>query len=439
MREYRWDRLQQAMKKFGLGAMIFYDYDNQRYAGYYNFHQYARRRLGAFCVVVAGEKIPYTAKEKYPGAWVVPRMPWFEGHCVLEESRPYQLCNGLPDHPNAVKESFMNNVNDILPLLQKHGVADMPVGIDITSQLMSDVLREGGIKLVDAWNAIVWAITEKSEDEIHCLRMAGVITDAAHFETAQAMRVGMTELEIAGIGALACYKHGAEELEGPSFVVCSGERSGQGVPNMPTDRRVRVGDMVALDLNGVSFQGYRTCHYRTYLVGAKPTAFQKEIFGKSRDGQLALQSVMKPNTDTVSAQKEWLKLGDFPGGWGREAKFPEPGFYYYGSGAHPIGMRSGDPGPALAGSNNIFGKLPGGPINVNNTFATEVGCFHWDGKRWAKDGVKNENCGVVTETGFELFYRSPIDELMVVGMPGEYATPTPTPFYASPENKFKPL
>ena len=61
-------------------------------------------------------------------------------------------------------------------------------------------------------------------------------------------------------------------------MVCSGERSGYGVPNMPTDRIVRPGDFVVIDINGVSFQGYRTCFYRTYLVGDKPTQFQKDVY-----------------------------------------------------------------------------------------------------------------------------------------------------------------
>lgn len=47
---------------------------------------------------------------------------------------------------------------------------------------------------------------------------------------------------------------------------------------MPTDRRVRPGDLVVLDINSVSLQGYRTCFYRTYCVGDKSTEFQKEVY-----------------------------------------------------------------------------------------------------------------------------------------------------------------
>ena len=53
-------------------------------------------------------------------------------------------------------------------------------------------------------------------------------------------------------------------------------------------------------------------------------------------------------------------------------------------------------------------------------FAVEVGCFTWDGKKWAKDGAKIEHCGRVTDTGFEVFYRFPMKDLIACGLPGVY-------------------
>ena len=420
MRVERWAKTQAGLKKWGLGALILFDYDYHRYMGYYTFHQYARRRLGTYVLVVLGEEVPYVNTDKYPNSWEELRMPWFKDKYVLKSARPYQLCNGLPDHPSYMAESFQRNVEDILPILQKHGVADMPVGVDVCSASMVDALRAGGIKLVDGNNCLVDIITDKTQDEIYCLRMAGAITDAAHWEVARALRPGMTELEVAGIGANACYKHGAEELEGPSFVVCSGERGGYGIPNMPSDRRIRPGDFVAVDLNGVSFNGYRTCFYRTYLVGDEPTTFQKEVYGVTYDALMALQSVMQPGRTTNEVQQEYLKLGDFPGGWGREPKFPEAGRYFFGSGGHPIGLRSGDPGYTIPGSGEIFGNYPGGMLKVNQTFSAETACMTWDGKRWMKDGVKLENSGVITEAGFESFYRAPLKDIVVCGLPGTF-------------------
>ena len=421
MRKERVERAQASLKKHGLGAVVLFDYDYHRYLGYYSFHQYSRRRLGHFVVLIEGEGFPYVSKDHFEGNWEQPRMPWFEGKMVLATSKAFQIQQGLPQHPDYMAGENEKMVSEIKALLEKHGKLDMPVGIDISNYHLIAAFQRAGIKIGDGLVAMIDATQVKTQDEIHCLRMAGVITESAHWEVCKALRPGMTELQIAGVAANALYKLGAEELEGPSFVVCTGERSGNGVPNMPTDRIVRPGDLVIVDINGASFQGYRTCFYRTYCVGDKPTQFQKEVYKAAYDGLMAMTECFKAGITTEDVQNEWMKMGDYPGGWGRPPKWPEPGRHYFGTVAHSIGLRSGDSGPTIAGATAAAGYgIP--PVNIvkNMTFAIECGCFTWLGDRWAKDGVKIEHCGVVTDDGFDIFYRFPGKELIVCGLPGEY-------------------
>ncbi len=421
MRKERVERAQTSLKKHGLGAVVLFDYDYHRYLGYYSFHQYARRRLGHFVVLIEGEGFPYVPKDHYNGNWEQPRMPWFEGKMVLETAKAFQIQQGLPKYPDYMAGEMDKMVAEIKALLEKHGKLDMPVGIDISNYHLIEAFKRAGIKICDGLVAMIDATMVKTQDEIHCLRMAGVITESAHWEVCKALRPGMTELQIAGVAANALYKLGAEELEGPSFVVCTGERSGHGVPNMPTDRIVRPGDLVIIDINGVSFQGYRTCFYRTYCVGDKPTEFQKEVYKCAYDGLMAMTECIKPGITTEDVQKEWMKMGDFQGGWGRPPKWPEPGRHYFGTVAHSIGLRSGDAGPTIGGASAAIGYgIPPVDIVNNMTFAIECGCFTWLGDRWAKDGVKIEHCGVVTDDGIEVFYRFPTKDLIVCGLPGEY-------------------
>ncbi len=421
MRKERVARAQASLKKHGLGAVILFDFDYHRYLGYFSFHQYCRRRLGHFVLLVEGQGFPYVPSDHYHGTWDQARMPWFEGKMVLETSKAFAIQQGLPDHPDYVPSEMDKIVAEVKGLLQKHGKADMPIGIDTSNYHLIKAFERAGLKIGDGLTAMIDATQVKTEDEIHCLQMAGVITESAHWEVCKALRPGMTELQVVGVAANALYKLGAEELEGPSFVVCSGERSGSGVPNMPTDRVIRPGDFVIIDINGVSFQGYRTCFYRTYLVGDKPTQFQKEVYKAGRDGLYALSESIKPGITTHDVSKEWMKKGDFPGGWGRLPKWPEAGRYFVGSVGHSIGLRSGDAGPTVAGASASGGyRTPPVKIVKNMCFAVEVGCFTWLGDRWAKDGVKIEHCGVVTDTGFEPFYRFPKHDLIVCGLPGEY-------------------
>jgi Xaa-Pro dipeptidase len=421
MRNERIAKAQASLKKHGLGAMMVFDYDYQRYLGYYSSHQYNRRRLGHFALLIEGDGFPYCPKDYFGGTWDQSRMPWFNDKMILETSKTFAIQQALPEHPNYVPQQMDKMVAEVKALLVKHGRADMPIGIDISNYDLIRAFDRSGLTVCDGLLAMTDAMQIKTPDEIHCMRMAGVIAESAHWEVCKALRPGMTELQIAGIAANACFKLGAEELEGPSFVVCSGERSGHVVPNMPTDRIVRPGDFVVIDINGVSFQGYRTCFYRTYLVGDKPTQFQKDVYKVCRDGLAALTACVKPGITTADISREWQKMGDFPGGWGRTPKWPDPGRRFAGSVMHSIGLRSGDGGPTVAGfTANTGYMMPPVTIQENMTFAVEVGCFTWLGNKWAKDGVKIEHCGVVTKDGFDVFYRAPKDELIVCGLPGTY-------------------
>ena len=106
-------------------------------------------------------------------------------------------------------------------------------------------------------------------------------------------------------------------------------------------------------------------------------------------------------------------------------KWPAPGKYYFSTTCHQIGLCSGDPGPLIPGT---VAELGGGGakdepplmLEKNMCFANETGCFYWDGKKWARDGVKLEYCGVITDDGFEVFYRFPIKDLIACGLPGVY-------------------
>ena len=137
---------------------------------------------------------------------------------------------------------------------------------------------------------------------------------------------------------------------------------------------------------------------------------------------MALSESIKPGVTNIEVSRNWKDKGKEPGKWGSIPKWPASGRYYFGSGSHHIGLCSGDPGPNIPGfAEGLFSEgTPPLTIEKNMCFAAEVGCFTWDGNKWARDGVKLEHCGVVTDKGFEVFYRFPIKDLMVCGLPGVY-------------------
>ena len=419
MRKERLERAHAALNRYGFGAMIVYNYDTFRYLGYYTLHNYARRRPGTFLLLIKDAGYPYAPADPFPPTWEEELMPWYKGKMILQTSRSFMVFQGFPDNPEWIVGEWDKTAAEIKGLLEEHGVANLPCGIDVTNHHMIKACERAGINIADGNHVMATARMVKTEDEVECLRMAGVITESAHWEVCQALRPGVTEWEMAGVASNALYKLGAEELEGPSYVISSGNRTGHSLPAMPTDRIVRPGDLFVIDINGVSFQGYRTCFFRAYVVGDKPTEFQKEVYQCAYEAVTAMSDSIKAGITNQEAAESWMEKGRKPGGWGSQPKWPAPGRYYAFSGGHPIGLCSGDPGPGITQTL----RDPDSPplmLEKNMCFAQECGCYTWDGSKWAYDGVKLEYCGRVTEDGFEVFYRFPIKDLIACGLPGTY-------------------
>ncbi len=417
MRKYRLDRAHAMLKKHGLGSLIVFSYDTHRYLGYYSTHQYARRRPGTFLLLIRDGGYPYASTENLEDL-----LPWYKGKFKLRSSGQGSIFGAYPPIPEYIRARWDRTANEVKELLKEHRVLDLPCGIDMTGPYMIKACEDAGINVVDGNMAVAEARTIKNEDEIECCRTAGAITESAHWEVARALRPGITEWQVAGVAAKALFDLGAEEMEGPSFVACSGYRSGNHVPAMPTDRIVRPGELFILDINGISFQGYRTCFYRTYCVGDKPTAKQKEIYQAALEAQLSMEKNIKPGITNHEFTKACMKDGK--GKWSPDRELPQPGKYYRGTLSHSLGLCSGDPGPSLSISERSFGidvfQQPAVTIEKNMVFAVESRCCEWDGKKWGYDGVKIENVVAVTDTGCEVLYRFPYKDLMTVGLPGVY-------------------
>ncbi|MFH0896728.1 MAG: Xaa-Pro peptidase family protein [Candidatus Bathyarchaeota archaeon] len=416
MRKYRLDRAHAALKKYGLGAMIVYDYDNWRYLGYHTWHNYNRRRPGRYLLLIRDEGYPYLWKhDENRGEYQLE--PWLRDKMVLNMGVSVQMGLSLDDAWS--EEQYRKQAEEIKRYLNKHKVADLPVGIDCHFGLRTVTsLQKAGINLVDGNPAMAEARMIKNEDEIECLRTAGSIVESAFWEVAKALKPGLTEWQMCGVAAKACYDQGAEELEGPSFMARSGPQYGHYQTGTGTDRVIRPGELFVMDINGVSFQGYRTCFYRTFCVGDKPTEAQKEIYQAALDSQLAMENAIKPGLTNRQVTEALMKKGK--GRWYDGPTYPKPGIYYQGGlGGHELGLASGDCGPGFGGP--LDRPEANLRLEKGRVFAVEVGCMRCEeGGKWTYDGAKVENVGYVTDTGFEVFYRFPYKDLITVGLPGEY-------------------
>ena len=68
---------------------------------------------------------------------------------------------------------------------------------------------------------------------------------------------------------------GMEDVE--DVIVSSGPNTWPNWRNF-TDRIIQPGDIVFMDLAALTWNGYKSCYYRTYCVGKEPTQEMKDTY-----------------------------------------------------------------------------------------------------------------------------------------------------------------
>ncbi len=114
----------------------------------------------------------------------------------------------------------------------------------------------------------------KSPMELQAMQAAASITVAALLGTVECIELGMSEREIAVALETRFFAEGADGLAFET-IVAAGAHSA--IPHhRPSDYQLSKGDLLVIDC-GASFAGYRADMTRTFVAGAEPTGWQREI------------------------------------------------------------------------------------------------------------------------------------------------------------------
>src|SRR5437879_13813163 len=99
---------------------------------------------------------------------------------------------------------------------------------------------------------------------------------------------------------------GSDDVEAINAV--SGER-GYPHPHVFSDRLIRPGDQAFFDIIQ-SFNGYRTCYYRSFNVG-RATQSQHDEYKKAREWIDDSIELVKPGVSTDQIAKVWPTAQEF--------------------------------------------------------------------------------------------------------------------------------
>ncbi|MFH1651868.1 MAG: Xaa-Pro peptidase family protein [Chloroflexota bacterium] len=388
MRKFRLERAREQLKKAGLGALITWDAWNIRYlTGVYV--TIPTRWQERQCVIFPVNGDPYVFGGGSGGpARMNKEMPWLKGKIYGYGKFPAMKRVNAPADMKGIVETTAK-------IMDEHGVKNQPLGIDGTTSMFvaQEAFKSVGITCVDGKLPMFEARKIKNWDEIECVRIACANAEAAFADIMDAIRPGVTECELVGVGMNRLYALGADETQ--EFVCISGELTNPFRIDY-TDRQLRPGDLIIVDINGNSWQGYKSCYYRTFCCG-KATSEQKETFEEARAMMYAGMAAIKAGNTTLDVCSKWPTDPKY---WGYE-KWEDVRSLATG---HGIGI-------ALHEIPNInLEAAKDNPVTLEEgmVLAVEI----WTGKKGGNFAVRLEENVAVTKDGYDLLTTFPVDELI---------------------------
>jgi len=283
-------------------------------------------------------------------------------------------------------------VREIKELLTAEGLAGEPVGVDIIELPFLAEMQRQGLTVVDAQQPMLNAREIKSADEIMLLTQAAAMVDGVYQDIVESLKPGVRENEIVALANERLYGMGSEQVEAINAV--SGERCNPHPHNF-SDRIIRPGDQVFFDIIQ-SYNGYRTCYYRTFSVGSA-TASQRDAYTKAREWMDAAIAAVKPGVGTDDIARLWPAATDF----GFASEMAAFGLQF----GHGLGLGLHER-PIISRLNSLDNPIE---IRPGMVFALETYCPASDGFSAAR--IEEEV--VLTDDGPRILTLFPAQDLIV--------------------------
>ena len=386
LRQYRLDRVRMMLDEYDLGAVLLFETSNIRYAtatqiGYWAFNK--------------GERWALVTKTGRPKIW---------DFGSAAKAHRLQLPH-LYDHDNSVGGNtglqgaigpetglHARAVREIKGALEDAGVAEEKLGVDMAETAVLLALQDAGLAVVDGQQAMMRAREIKNPDEIVLLTQASAMVDGVYQDIFEALKPGIRESDVVGMAHARLFEMGSEFVEAINSI--AGERCAPH-PHVFSDRIIRPGDQAYFDIIH-AFNGYRTCYYRTFVVG-RATQAQRDAFKQSREWMDAAIELVKPGNTTDQIAKVWPEAHEF----GFEDEMDAFGLQF----GHGVGTGLHER-PIISRLNSLETPVE---IKEGMYFALETYAPAADGR----SAARIEEMMVVTADGAKVTTLFPCEELMV--------------------------
>jgi len=385
LRTYRLGRARAALDASDVGAMLLFDFNNIRYVTSTHIGEWARDKMTRYALLSRGGD-PHIWDFGSAAKHHRLNCPWL---------RTENIHAGMVGLRGAVAPDaglFRSAARQIRDILKAEGAADMTLGVDIVEPPMLAALEAEGIKVCDAQQVMLDAREVKSIDEIMLLNTACAMVDGAYQVISEQLKPGVRESELVANVTKYLFDVGSEHVDNINAV--SGERCSPH-PHVFSDRIIRPGDQAFFDIIQ-TFVGYKTCYYRTFVVGTASDA-QRDAYKQAREWIDASIELMRPGMTTDKVASVWPKAEEF----GFDSEMECFGLQF----GHSVGLFLHER-PIISRLNSLEHPVE---IKEGMVIALETYCPAKDGYSAAR--IEEEV--VVTADGPRVITRFPSDELFV--------------------------
>ncbi|MEM2238143.1 MAG: Xaa-Pro peptidase family protein [Candidatus Caldarchaeum sp.] len=287
-------------------------------------------------------------------------------------------------------------------VLREYKLHREKVGIDVVSPPLIEALRKAGLDVTpDGGKALLESRMVKTSVELQCIRALAAIIDGVFATLANNLRPGVTEKEIFAKCVAYAIEQGVTPYGG--FIV-SGPHTWPKDNSRPfSGRRIRPGEVVYADFFNFSLNGYKSCYYRTFVVG-KAWKELKETYERVYSWLKEAEKKVRPGNTTKDIVESWPDEDSL---WSEKPPYikteREKLSTFWMNMGHGIGLGLYEP-PFFW--RPVALKWPQ-KLEANMAIALETLDCTPDGK----SGVRIEDMIIVTEYGHEIISKWPAEEI----------------------------
>ena len=226
--------------------------------------------------------------------------PWLKGN--IRPAFTWRWAEGA-------EEMMVGRMADsVVDVLREAGVENERIGIDTADMSSMAAFGQRGLNLVNAWPAMSHARRVKTPDEIELLKISSSLGDAAMWKIQNEwLKPGIREADITAKVNEFFYAEGADFVYD---IICASGGNTSPYRRWHSDKLIRQGDLVIVDINVVGPGGYFIDFVRCFLVDSEPTDEMKRLYQECHGSLYEALAELKPGNTTADVASKFPEYDD---------------------------------------------------------------------------------------------------------------------------------